>query len=198
MPRKRTNTPENYNAPLPSRLRQLMDASGHTQADLASHLGITRQSVSAYMDGSANPSPSAVVSIAKFLDVSTDYLLGNTECQNDMTMCDRIKSLCVESGLTIKTLEKELGFGNGVIRRWNESSPSINSVIRVADYFNVSVDWLCGLSDAKSKDCEIADVCNYIGLDEDEIAILRNLKQTPYRHEVISHILRIVKIVGGT
>lgn len=197
MPRKRTNIPKNYNAPLPSKLRHLMDASGHTQADLASHLGVTRQSVSAYMDGSANPNPTTIVSIAKFLDVSTDYLLGNTEYQNDMTICDRIKSLCVENGLTIKTLEKELGFGNGVIRRWNESSPSINAVIRVADYFNVSVDWLCGLSDAKSKDCKIAAACNYIGLDEDEIAILRNLKQTPYRHEVISHILRIVKIIGG-
>ena len=76
MPRKRTNLPENYNAPLPSQLRRLMSSSGHTQADLANHLGITRQSVSAYMDGSANPTPSAIVSIANFLGVSTDYLLG--------------------------------------------------------------------------------------------------------------------------
>lgn len=76
MPRKRTSTPENYNAPLPVRLRELMSSSGYTQADLAVHLGITRQSVAAYMDGSANPTPTAIVSIAGFLGVSTDYLLG--------------------------------------------------------------------------------------------------------------------------
>lgn len=76
MPRKRTSIPENYNAPLPSQLRTLMSSSRYTQADLANHLGITRQSVSAYMDGSANPTPSTIVSIANFLGVSTDYLLG--------------------------------------------------------------------------------------------------------------------------
>ena len=85
MPRKRTNIPENYKAPLPSRLRYLMGTSGHTQADLASHLGISRQSVSAYMDGSANPTPMAIVRIANFLGVSTDYLLGNAEYQKQET-----------------------------------------------------------------------------------------------------------------
>ncbi len=76
MPRKRTSIPENYNAPLPTMLRELMSSSGYTQADLAAHLGITRQSVSAYMDGSANPTPTTIVNIASFLGVSTDYLLG--------------------------------------------------------------------------------------------------------------------------
>lgn len=81
MPRKRNNIPENYNAPLPARLRTLMNDSGYTQADLAAHLGITRQSVSAYMDGSANPTPATIVSIATFLGVSTDYLLGMSTFQ---------------------------------------------------------------------------------------------------------------------
>lgn len=76
MPRKRTSIPENYYAPLPTMLRRLMLSSGYTQADLAAHLGITRQSVSAYMDGSANPTPTAIVNIAGFFGVSTDYLLG--------------------------------------------------------------------------------------------------------------------------
>lgn len=78
MPRKRTNIPENYNAPLPTQLRDLLRVSGHTQQELADHLGIKRQSVSAYTDGSANPTPTTIVAIAKFFGVSTDYLLGES------------------------------------------------------------------------------------------------------------------------
>lgn len=85
MPRKRTSIPENYNAPLPTMLRELMSSSGYTQADLAAHLGITRQSVSAYMDGSANPTPTTIVNIASFLGVSTDYLLGVSSYKNPKT-----------------------------------------------------------------------------------------------------------------
>lgn len=85
MPRKRTNTPENYNAPLPTQLRNLLRASGHTQQELADHLGIKRQSVSAYTDGSANPTPTTIVAIAKFFGVSTDYLLGESTFTNSGT-----------------------------------------------------------------------------------------------------------------
>ena len=79
MPRKRNNIPENYNAPLPMRLRELMRDTGHTQVELANYLGISRQSVSCYADGSANPTPMTIVAIARFFNVSTDYLLGMEE-----------------------------------------------------------------------------------------------------------------------
>lgn len=79
MPRKRNNIPENYNAPLPTRLRELIKDTGHTQAELASYLGISRQSVSCYTDGSANPTPMTIVAIARFFNVSTDYLLGEAK-----------------------------------------------------------------------------------------------------------------------
>lgn len=97
MPRKRINVPENYNAPLPTRLRDLMSASGFTQADLAGHLGISRQSVSAYMDGSANPTPTTIVSIAEFLGVSTDYLLGVSHAKSRNP---DLQSSCQYTGLS--------------------------------------------------------------------------------------------------
>lgn len=113
MPRKRTSTPENYNAPLPMRLRELMSSSGHTQANLAAHLGITRQSVSAYMDGSANPTPTAITSIAKFLGVSTDYLLG----VSDYRKTETTQLTAEELGLS-EDAASALQFENG---RYNKS-----------------------------------------------------------------------------
>ena len=43
---------------------------------------------------------------------------------------------------TIAELEREVGFGNGTIRRWEDSSPSIDKVQKLAEYFNVSIDFL--------------------------------------------------------
>lgn len=91
MPRKRNNIPENYNAPLPMRLRELMRDTGHTQVELANYLGISRQSVSCYADGSANPTPMTIVAIARFFNVSTDWLLGLSDANSSDS---NIQSVC--------------------------------------------------------------------------------------------------------
>lgn len=54
----------------------------------------------------------------------------------------RIKEFCKKNNITLAQLEKDLNFGNGTIRRWDDSLPSISKVIQVAQYFNVSVDEL--------------------------------------------------------
>jgi len=59
-----------------------------------------------------------------------------------MGICENIQFLSKHKGLPISHLEKELSFANGSIRRWNESSPSIDKVQKVADYFEVSIDFL--------------------------------------------------------
>lgn len=54
-----------------------------------------------------------------------------------------IRKLCKELGITISQLEKVCGLGKNVFYRWDTHSPSIESVIKVADFFMVSVDELC-------------------------------------------------------
>lgn len=53
-----------------------------------------------------------------------------------------ISSLCKEKGISIAKLEKEVGLGNGTIGKWAESSPKVDSLKSVADYFGVTVDSL--------------------------------------------------------
>lgn len=57
---------------------------------------------------------------------------------------DRIKALAESSGKTIAAVEKDLGIGNGTIGRWDTSAPSADKLSAVADYFDVSVDYLLG------------------------------------------------------
>ena len=46
------------------------------------------------------------------------------------------------TGISIKALEREAGLGNGVIKRWNETSPQCNKLELVANYLQVSIEWL--------------------------------------------------------
>lgn len=59
-----------------------------------------------------------------------------------MDIVQRIKTKCKENGTNISNLEKNLGIGNGNIRRWNIQNPGSDKVIEVANALNVSIDWL--------------------------------------------------------
>lgn len=56
-----------------------------------------------------------------------------------------IKKLCSENNTSIPKLEKELGFGNGAIYNWDKSSPGADKIVKVANFFKVSADYLLGL-----------------------------------------------------
>ena len=60
-----------------------------------------------------------------------------------------IQKICEAKGITVGKLEKNLNFSNATIRKWKNSSPSIENLKKVADYFDVTVDDL--LSDQSSE-----------------------------------------------
>lgn len=57
-----------------------------------------------------------------------------------------ISKLCKTAGVSISSLEKACSLGNGTIGRWEKSSPTVDNLKKVADYFGVTVDSL--ISDA--------------------------------------------------
>ena len=61
-----------------------------------------------------------------------------------MTVYERIESLRKSSGLSQGKLEKELGFSNGSVSKWKNSTPTSERLQKLADYFNVSIDYLVG------------------------------------------------------
>lgn len=61
-----------------------------------------------------------------------------------MTLVDRIRTLANQRDMSLPQLEVELGLGNGTISRWRSSSPNTDKLQRIADYFNVSMDYLLG------------------------------------------------------
>jgi transcriptional regulator with XRE-family HTH domain len=55
---------------------------------------------------------------------------------------ENIRELCQKKGASIPQVEKALGFGAGTIYKWKKSSPKIENLKRVADFFGVTVDEL--------------------------------------------------------
>jgi transcriptional regulator with XRE-family HTH domain len=55
---------------------------------------------------------------------------------------ENIRELCQKRGASIRQVEKALDFGDCTIYKWKKSSPKIENLKRVADFFGVTVDEL--------------------------------------------------------
>jgi Helix-turn-helix. len=68
---------------------------------------------------------------------------------------ERIDELINEFSITRAELERESGLVAGTLRNWNRSTPSIDKVQKVADYFGVSVDYLLGTTNVRKMNNEL-------------------------------------------
>ncbi|MCI1904616.1 MAG: helix-turn-helix transcriptional regulator [Enterococcaceae bacterium] len=66
-----------------------------------------------------------------------------------MSIVSRIKDLAQEKKMTIAELERTVGISNGQIRKWDDRTPGIDKIQKVADYFDVSTDYLLGRTEKR-------------------------------------------------
>ena len=59
-----------------------------------------------------------------------------------MELLDRVKELCRLKGISQGRMEKEIGISNGASSKWKTSSPSLDILKKLSEYFGVSVDYL--------------------------------------------------------
>lgn len=59
-----------------------------------------------------------------------------------MTLRERIKELCEENDVSINKLESDCGFGRGYVSKLEKSTPNSQKLQKIADYFNISLDYL--------------------------------------------------------
>lgn len=68
-----------------------------------------------------------------------------------MTLFERIKSLANRKGKNMKEVAIELGFSENLFYRWKTTDPKGVDLEKVADYFDVSVDYLLGREESISQ-----------------------------------------------
>lgn len=116
-------------------------------------------------------------------------------------LVEKIKELCVSRGITIKELERTAGLGNGTIRRWDDSSPALEKVIKVADYFGVSVEDLLkekqpvdiqAFAENKNKPSDIGE------LSDAELSLIQLFRALPEerRGMVLPMLVAVLKAAG--
>lgn len=84
----------------------------------------------------------------------------------------RVKELAAQKHVSLAKVERDLGFSNGIISTWKTGKASQDKINSLADYFNVSTDYLLG----RSKDVD--DPVSYFridttGLSDDEVADMK-------------------------
>lgn len=83
-------------------------------------------------------------------------------------MVDRIIQLIKQKGLSINAVERQLGFGNGAIKRFATSSPSVDKIIALSNFLNVSVGYIITGEETSLNDDEQELVSYYKKLPERE------------------------------
>lgn len=56
----------------------------------------------------------------------------------------RLRELCKIHNTNLSKVERECGLANATVRRWESVSPNVDNLVKVADHFGVSVDYLLG------------------------------------------------------
>lgn len=92
---------------------------------------------------------------------------------------ERLKSARVKAGQTQEDIAKLLRVQRQVISYFENGSrtPNIDDLIKLAEIFGTSTDYLLGLTDAQSTDLEVKYICDYTGLSEKAVSELHNNKE---------------------
>lgn len=97
----------------------------------------------------------------------------------DSIIYQRIKALCSERGITVTRLETLMGYSQSTIGKWRSAMPTADKLIKVAQYFGVSMDYLVGLSPYKKHEIQNLTAGD-MGLSENAVkALVECKKQSP-------------------
>mgnify|MGYP003289592548 CR=1 FL=1 len=109
--------------------------------------------------------------------------------ENTGNFADRLSDLiskAAQNGITLRDIERATGVKKESISKYqnNKAEPGLNSIVALAKYFNVSADYLLGLSDAATTDITVQEICKKTGLSEEMIVFLLEDDETyPAEHQ---------------
>lgn len=87
-------------------------------------------------------------------------------------MVNRIIKLIKQKGMSVNAVEKQLGFGNGAIKRFSTSSPSVDKIVALSNFLNSSVEYIITGKEAVPS------------LSEDELELLTYYKELPEKEQI--------------
>lgn len=141
-----------------NRIKELRVAAGIEQKTLALDLHVAQPTISEWESGKKMPSSRSSERLADYFGVSIDYLLGR-DLVTDKAACTlsfsvRLKHLRERSELSRNDLAEALGITPNAVSAFENGNraPTVEFIAKVATYFDVTTDYLLGISDREFHD----------------------------------------------
>lgn len=137
---------------LSENLKDLMEEAEIKAPALAKATGIDASTILTFLRGDGLPYVDTLVTLADYFKCSTDYLLGLTDQLSEEVFKQRppfpeqLTFLLNHFKVTKYRLEKRTGLSEKTVNRWHngKTQPTVDSLIRLAKYFDCSVDFVLG------------------------------------------------------
>lgn len=94
------------------------------------------------------------------------------------TFPKRLRELIDDSDMSLRDIAADMGISFTVLSDWQcgNKAPRVDNFVKIADYFDVSCDWLLGLSDTKKINMSIRGMSELTGLHPETVEILHSDK----------------------
>ena len=135
------------------RLEEIIEERGITKEDLAKGLGLKDCSmIYRWIKSVHVPTLSSANAVANFFNCSLDYLAGRTEdfkpvkAQELKPFGTQFRKVIKNAKISQNNIIKNLNISTHSIVSWlnNKTIPNFSSVIKLANYLNISIDELVG------------------------------------------------------
>lgn len=170
------------------RFKELRENMGLSQREVALNLNISPSTVGMWESGAREPrNLKELQRIADYFAVSTDYLIGRDnngfpidtqEKPNGVWSNFRLKEIRLEKDVSQRELALALGLSPNTLSQYEnrKRDPNITTLGSIADYFDVTTDYLLG-RDEKKPTPEVEDGQERPPVDTDERRLNEELIQ---------------------
>ena len=138
-------------------LKDMIDELGLKKVQFAEAAGVSTSVIIRATVFQIVPSVKSLIKLADYLKVPIMYMLGEEEypdftpAKEPSTFFERLEQLTQEKGEKYSALSHSMSFAPNAVYEWirTNSIPSLDYLIELAIYFDVSVDYLLGRTDIR-------------------------------------------------
>ncbi len=135
------------------KLQELIEEKDITISKLAKDIGLAKSIVSDWNCGKVLPQLNNAILVANYFNYSLDYLFTDAVENNykpfniDINFGKRLKSMLKQLKIKQKDVVENLKISKSDIHYWTKTSayPRMDTIIKIADYLQVSIDYLVGI-----------------------------------------------------
>ncbi len=100
----------------------------------------------------------------------------------------RVRALIDESKKTREEIGRGIDIDTSTVTKYynGDRKLTVEAIKKFSKFFNVSADYLLGLSDAKTNDKELQAICDYTGLSEHNAITLHNVQDMDFINFMVS------------